>query len=66
MRKAGLEPMVGFFDADAATAVVMKYIGKLVEDGLAEWNVLDDRDLELRFHTGETFHLTEKVIIRIK
>jgi len=43
----------------------MKYIGQLVADGLAEWDMLDNGDVQLRFNTGETFLLAETVIIRL-
>ena len=51
--------------ADSATTLVMKYIGQLVADGFAEWEMLDNGDIRLRFNTGETFLLMETVIIRL-
>jgi hypothetical protein len=55
----------GLVHADAAKAFVTRYIGRLVADGYAEWDVLTNGDVEVRFHTGETFILAEAVIIRI-
>ena len=43
----------------------MQHLGQLVTDGLAEWNMLDNGDIELRFNTGETFLLAETVLIRL-
>jgi hypothetical protein len=50
--------------AGRAKARVMSYVGQLVADGYAEWDVLKNGDIELRFHTGETFILAETTIIR--
>ena len=44
---------------------VMTAICQLVADGHAEWTMLDDGDVELRFNSGETFILAEKVVIRL-
>jgi len=63
--KAPSDPIAGLFDTDPAKARVMKYIGQLVADGLAEWDMLDNGDVQLRFNTGETFLLAETVIIRL-
>jgi hypothetical protein len=43
----------------------MKFIGQLVIDGFAEWEMLDNGEIELRFDTGETFILGEKAIVRL-
>jgi hypothetical protein len=55
----------GRFLADPAKTLVMKHIAQLVADGFAEWDMLDNEDIQLRFNTGETFLLTETVIIRL-
>jgi hypothetical protein len=34
-------------------------------DGFAVWVLLDNGEIELRFSTGETFILAEKVIVRL-
>jgi hypothetical protein len=43
----------------------MKRVGRFVTDGYAEWDVLDNGDIQLRFNTGETFLLAETVIVRL-
>ena len=50
---------MGLVHADPAKALVMTYFGQLVADGYAEWDMLDNGDIELRFNTGETFLLAE-------
>jgi hypothetical protein len=63
--KAMPDAIAGLLQADPAKALVMKYIGQLVADGFAEWDMLDNGDVQLRFNTGETFLLAETVIIRL-
>jgi hypothetical protein len=53
------------FQADPDKALVIKYVGQLVADGLAEWDMLDNGHVELRFNTGETFLLAETAITRL-
>jgi hypothetical protein len=53
------------FRADRAKARVMKHLGQLVADGFAQWNMLDNGEIQLRFNTGETFLLAETGIIRL-
>jgi hypothetical protein len=55
----------GLFLADPAKALVMTCIGRFVADGFAEWNLLDNGDIQLRFNTGETFLVTKRVIVRL-
>jgi hypothetical protein len=55
----------GRFFADPAKALVMSYIGRLVSDGHAEWSLLDNGDVELRFFTGAVFLLADASITRI-
>lgn len=43
----------------------MKYVGQLVADGYAEWEMLDNGEIELRFETGEIYILSDKVIVRL-
>jgi hypothetical protein len=54
------------FQADRTKALVMKHLGQLVADGLAQWNVLDSGEIQLRFNTGEMFLLAETGIIRLR
>ena len=63
--KAMRDAIAGRFQADPAKTLVMKYFAQLVADGFAEWDMLDNEDIQLRFNTGETFLLTETVIIRL-
>ena len=44
---------------------MISYIGQLVAGGFVEWDRLDDGDIWLRFNTGETFLLTETMIVRL-
>lgn len=46
-------------------AFVMKYIGQIVVDGYAEWEMLDGGEVEVRFTTGETYLLGETTILRL-
>lgn len=46
-------------------ALVMKYIGRLVADGYAEWSLLDNGEVEVRFTSGETYLLAETTILRL-
>jgi hypothetical protein len=62
---ATLDTMAGRCDADPAKALVMTYLGQLVGDGYAEWHMLDNGDVELRFYAGETFLLADTTITRI-
>ena len=50
---------------DAAKAFVMAEIARLVEEGRAVMTRLETGTLELRFATGELFHLGDKTITRI-
>ena len=53
------------FNAHPAKALVMSYICQLAANGCAEWDMLDNGDIELNFNTGEIFLLAERVIIRL-
>ncbi len=55
----------GLFRADPAKALVMTYVRRLVVDGYAEWDMLENRDIQLSFQTGEIFLLARTMIIRI-
>jgi hypothetical protein len=52
-------------DADVAKAIVMTEIVRLVENGHASFARHESGRLELRFTTGEIFHLGEKAVTRI-
>lgn len=51
--------------ADPDKALVMHYIGDLVENGAAEWGWLPDGTIELRLFGEAVFHLRETEIERI-
>ena len=59
------DAIAGLIHADTVKALVMTYVGQLVADGYAEWDMLENGDVELRCHTGETFLLAETTIVRI-
>jgi hypothetical protein len=50
---------------EAAKTIVMTEIAHLVEDGQASVARLESGRLELRFATGEVFHLGEEAVTRI-
>ena len=62
---AASDAIAGVFHADPAKALVMSYVRRLVVDGYAEWDMLENGDIRLRFQTGETFLLARAMIIRI-
>jgi len=64
-RKAAPDTITPLFHADPAKAFVVAYIGRLVADGHANWDVLDNGDVRVRFRTGEAFLLKETVITRL-
>lgn len=66
MRKADPEETNGLFLGDPAKTLVLNYIRQLIADGLAQWTMQDSGDIQLSLHTGETFLLTEKVIVRVR
>jgi hypothetical protein len=51
--------------ADPDKARVMGWIDGLVPAGHAEWGVLGNGDVELRFMTGEVFRFSEELVIRV-
>ncbi|MCP4559389.1 MAG: hypothetical protein GY873_35270 [Bosea sp.] len=46
-------------------ALVMSYIGQLVADGFAAWEMLGNGEVEVRFTSGETYLLAETTILRL-
>ncbi|MBR0696019.1 hypothetical protein [Bradyrhizobium lablabi] len=51
--------------SDTAKVTVMRHLRKLVADGFAEWQTLDDGTIHLRLITGETYLLEQATITRI-
>jgi hypothetical protein len=45
--------------------LVVTYIRRLVADGFAAWDVLDNGDIEVRFTSGESYLLGENTILRL-
>ena len=58
------DAIAGLFHADPAKELVMTYVRRLVVDGYAEWDMLENGDIQLSFQTGETFLLARTKIIR--
>jgi hypothetical protein len=52
-------------DDETAKALVMAQIARIVEDGRAAITLLESGVLELRFTSGEVFHLGDEGITRI-
>ena len=46
-------------------ALVVTYIGRLVADGFAAWEMLDSGEIEVRFTSGEAYLLAENTILRL-
>jgi hypothetical protein len=44
---------------------VLTYFRRLVAGGYAEWHMLENGDIQLRLHTGETYRLAKTTITRI-
>jgi hypothetical protein len=59
------DAIAGLIHADKAKALVMTYVGQVVAEGYAEWDMLENGDVELRCHTDEIFLLAETMIVRI-
>lgn len=53
------------FYGHPAKALVMAHIGQFVHDGYAEWTILDNGDVELRFFSGEIFLLSDATMTRV-
>jgi hypothetical protein len=59
------DTIAGLVHADPAKVRVLTYIRRLVAEGYAEWHMLEDGDIWLRFRTGETYLLAKTTIARI-
>jgi hypothetical protein len=57
--------VAGMIFGDPAKAIVMSYVRQLVADGHAEWDLLANGEIEVRFRTGDSFIFGETTIIRI-
>jgi hypothetical protein len=63
--KIALAAVPGIADADPTKARVLTYVGNFVANGQAQWQMLDNGDIELRFNTGEIFLFAEKTVTRV-
>jgi hypothetical protein len=57
--------IAGCFYGDPARALVMAHVSQFVRDGHAEWTMLDNGDVELRFFSGEVFVLADATMTRV-
>src|ERR1700733_265306 len=62
---AAPDNIAGRFYGDPAKALVMILIGQCVRDDHAEWTMLDNGDVELRFFSGEVFLLADATMTRV-
>jgi hypothetical protein len=60
----GPGPVPGAAFASPAKQYVLSCLFRLGRDGFVEWRALGNGDVELRFKTGETYILGDKVITR--
>ncbi|TAN00714.1 MAG: hypothetical protein EPN45_14025 [Rhizobiaceae bacterium] len=60
-----IDALVALAQDNRDKALVMKYIGQLVADGYANWAMLDNGEVEVRFTSGETYLLAESTILRL-
>lgn len=60
-----VDKLVALAQDNPDKALVMKYIGQLVADGYAEWDMLHNGEIEVRFSSGETYLLAETTILRL-
>jgi hypothetical protein len=51
-------------DADPIKEYVSSCLSRLVLEGIAEWDMVDNGDIELRFKSGETYLLGDEVVTR--
>jgi hypothetical protein len=63
--EATIDAVVALARDNPDKALVVKYIGQLVADGFAAWELHDNGDVEVRFTSGETYLLAEATILRI-
>jgi hypothetical protein len=60
-----IDALVALAQDNPDKALVMKYVGQLVADGYAEWEMLDNGEVEVSFTSGETYLLAETTILRL-
>ena len=64
LKKASAETIADFAQTNPAKARMMAYFRELVAGGYAEWEMLDNGTIQLRFKTGETYLLEKATITR--
>jgi hypothetical protein len=62
---AAPDNIAGRFYRDPVKTLVMTHIGQFVHDGYAEWTMLDNGDVELRFFSGQVFLLADATMTRV-
>jgi hypothetical protein len=63
--EATIDAAVALAKDNLDKTLVVMYIGQLVADGFAAWELLDNGDIEVRFTSGEAYLLAEATILRI-
>jgi hypothetical protein len=63
--EGAIDALVALAKDDPDKALVMTYIGQLVADGFAVWDILHNGEIEVRFTSGETYLLAETTILRL-
>jgi hypothetical protein len=64
LKKVTAETIADFAQTDSAKARMMAYFRELVAGGYAEWQMLENGTIRLRFKTGETYLLEKTTITR--
>jgi hypothetical protein len=60
-----IDALVTIAKDDPYKALVLRYIGQLVADGFAVWEMFDGTEIEVRLTSGENYLLGETTILRL-
>lgn len=60
-----IDALVALAQDNPDKALVMKYIGQLVVDGYAHWEMFKNGEVEVRFTSGESYLLAATTILRL-
>ncbi|MGZ9721993.1 hypothetical protein [Rhizobium miluonense] len=63
--EASIDAVVALTAGNPDKALVLSYVGQLVADGFAVWDILENGEIEVRFNSGEMFVLAETTILRL-
>lgn len=63
--EAAVDALIALAKDNPDKALVMTYIGQLVADGFAAWEMRDNGEIEVRFTSGEIYLLAETTILRL-